>query len=108
MGNVLQGGQGQNPARQATIYAGIPKETPAFTVNKVCASGLKAVTLGAQAIRVGEAEVVVAGGMENMSQAPYDCQRPLGVQNGHQRQREMIDLMIYDGLWRYSMATIWD
>jgi acetyl-CoA C-acetyltransferase len=62
MGNVLQGGQGQNTARQACIYAGVPKETPAFTVNKVCASGLKAITLGAEAIMLGEAEVVIAGG----------------------------------------------
>ncbi len=60
MGNVLQGGQGQNTARQACIYAGVPKETPAFTVNKVCASGLKAITLGAEAIMLGEADVVVA------------------------------------------------
>src|SRR4030042_3665592 len=64
MGHVLQGGQGQNTARQACIYAGFPKETPAFTVNKVCASGLKAITLGAEAIMVGEADIVVAGGME--------------------------------------------
>jgi acetyl-CoA C-acetyltransferase len=70
MGDVLQGSQGQNPARQAA-YAGIPKETPAFTVNKVCASGLKAIALGAHAIQLGEADVIVAGGMENMSQAPY-------------------------------------
>jgi len=70
MGNVLQGGQGQNTGRQAAIYAGIPKETPAFTVNKICASGLKAITLGAQAITLGEAEVVVAGGMEAMSHCP--------------------------------------
>src|SRR4030042_3081504 len=62
MGNVLQGGQGQNTARQATIYAGLPKETYAFTVNKICASGLKAITLGAQAIMSGEAQVIVAGG----------------------------------------------
>ena len=71
MGNVLQGGQGQNVARQAAIYAGIPKETTAYTVNKVCASGLKAITLGAQAIMLGEAEIIIAGGMENMSNAPY-------------------------------------
>ncbi|MQL53436.1 acetyl-CoA C-acyltransferase, partial [Desulfofundulus thermobenzoicus] len=75
MGHVLQGGNGQNTARQAAIYAGIPKETCAFTVNKVCASGLKAIALGAQSIMAGEAEVVVAGGMENMSQAPYALPR---------------------------------
>ena len=71
MGNVLQGGQGQNLARQVTIYAGIPKETPAFTVNKVCGSGLKAITLGAEAIMLGEADIIVAGGTESMSQSPY-------------------------------------
>ncbi|MFN3621873.1 MAG: beta-ketoacyl synthase N-terminal-like domain-containing protein, partial [Nitrososphaerales archaeon] len=71
MGNVLQACQGQNPARQAMIYAGIPKETPAFTVNKVCGSGLKSIALAAQSIAAGEAEVVVAGGFESMSNAPY-------------------------------------
>jgi len=71
MGCVLQAGQGQNVARQATIYAGLPKETNAFTVNKVCASGLKAIALGAQAIMLGEVEIVIAGGMENMSAVPY-------------------------------------
>ena len=71
MGNVLQGGQGQNTARQASIHAGLPKETNAFTVNKICASGLKAVVQGVQAIQLGEADVVIAGGMESMSNAPY-------------------------------------
>jgi acetyl-CoA C-acetyltransferase len=71
MGNVLIAGQGQNPARQAMISAGVTKETNAFTINKVCASGLKAIALGAQSIQLGEADVVVAGGMENMSQVPY-------------------------------------
>nr|MCU0564316.1 acetyl-CoA C-acyltransferase [Desulfobacterales bacterium] len=70
MGNVLQAAQGQNPARQATIRAGLCKETPAMTVNKVCGSGLKAIALGASAIMTGQADVVVAGGMENMSLAP--------------------------------------
>ena len=70
MGNVLQAGQGQNPARQATIRAGIAKETPAFTINKVCGSGLKAIALAAQSIMTGQAEVVLAGGQENMSQVP--------------------------------------
>jgi len=100
MGNVLQGGQGQNPARQAAIYAGIPKETPAFTVNKVCASGLKAIALGAQAIQLGEAEVVVAGGMENMSQAPYALPKARwGYRMNIDAKGELIDLMVYDGLW---------
>jgi acetyl-CoA C-acetyltransferase len=100
MGNVLQGGQGQNTARQATISAGIPKETPAFTVNKVCASGLKALTLGAQEIALGEADVVVAGGMENMSFAPYVLPKARwGYRMDVSSKGELIDLMVYDGLW---------
>ncbi len=71
MGNVLQAGQGQNPARQAAIYAGVPKEVNAFTVNKICASGMKAVALAAQAIKAGDADIIVAGGIESMSGAPY-------------------------------------
>ena len=70
-GNVLTTGQGQNPARQAAMGAGIPKEVPAFTINKVCASGLKAVALAAQSIKAGDNQIVVAGGQENMSAAPY-------------------------------------
>jgi acetyl-CoA C-acetyltransferase len=70
MGNVLQAAQGQNPARQAMIGAGIPKETPAYTINKVCGSGLKAIALGASAIMLGQADVILAGGQENMSLAP--------------------------------------
>ncbi len=97
MGNVLQAGQGQNPARQAMIYAGIPKEINAFTVNKVCASGLKAISLGVQAIQLGEAEVVVAGGMENMSQAPYAF--PQGRWGARMFNQEMVDLMVFDGLF---------
>ena len=100
MGNVLQGGQGQNTARQACIYAGIPKETPAFTVNKVCASGLKAITLGAEAIALGDADVVVAGGMECMSQAPYVLPKARwGYRMDVGARGELIDLMVYDGLW---------
>jgi len=100
MGNVLQGGQGQNIARQACIYAGIPKETPAFTVNKVCASGLKAITLGAQAIMLGESDVVVAGGMECMSYAPYLLPKARwGYRMDVGARGEIIDLMVYDGLW---------
>jgi acetyl-CoA C-acetyltransferase len=97
MGNVIQAGQGQNPARQAMIYAGIPKETNAFTINKVCASGLKAIALGAQSILTGEAEVVVAGGMENMSQVPYAF--PQGRWGARMFNQEMIDLMVFDGLF---------
>ncbi|MBN1255442.1 MAG: acetyl-CoA C-acetyltransferase [Deltaproteobacteria bacterium] len=100
MGNVLQGGQGQNTARQATISAGIPKETPAFTVNKICASGLKALTLGAQEIALEEADVVVAGGMENMSFAPYILPKARwGYRMDVSSKGELIDLMVYDGLW---------
>ena len=96
MGNVLQAGHGQNPARQAMIYGGIPKETPSFTVNKLCASGLKAIGLGAQAIQMGEAEVVIAGGMENMSQTPYAF--PVGRWGARMNNHPMVDLMIFDGL----------
>lgn len=100
MGNVLQGGQGQNTARQASIYAGVPKETPAFTVNKVCASGLKAIMLGAQSIKLGEAEVVVAGGMENMSQTPYGLPKARwGYRMDVNAKGELLDLMVFDGLW---------
>jgi len=99
MGNVLQAGQGQNVARQASIYAGLPEETNAFTVNKVCASGLKAIALAAQAIAAGDAEIIIAGGMENMSNAPfavtdarwgYRMSMPFG---------QIADLMVYDGLY---------
>jgi len=97
LGNVLQAGQGQNPARQASMNAGIPKETPAFTVNKVCASGLKSVILGAQAIALGDAEIIVAGGMENMSLTPYAVPKARwGERMGND---QFLDLMIHDGLW---------
>jgi len=100
MGNVLQGGQGQNTARQAMIYGGLPKETYAFTVNKICASGLKAITLAAQTISSGQADVVVAGGMENMSLAPYALPRARwGYRMDVGARGEVIDLMVYDGLW---------
>ncbi|MFC1934915.1 acetyl-CoA C-acetyltransferase [Chloroflexota bacterium] len=97
MGNVLQGGQGQNTARQASIYAGLPKEINAFTVNKVCASGMKAVALAAQAIKSNEAEVIVAGGMENMSSAPYYF--PKARWGARMFNAELIDGMVHDGLW---------
>ena len=100
MGNVLQAGQGQNPGRQSMIYAGLPKETPGFTVNKVCGSGLKAVISGAQAIMLGDAEVVVAGGMESMSNAPYALPRARwGYRMDISGKGEVYDLMVYDGLW---------
>ncbi len=97
MGNVLQAGQGQNVARQAAIYAGIPKEVNAFTVNKVCASGMKAVALAAQAIKAGDAEVIVAGGTENMSAVPYYL--PKARWGARMFNAEMVDGMVYDGLW---------
>ncbi|QHA92399.1 acetyl-CoA C-acetyltransferase [Bacillus sp. N1-1] len=97
MGNVLQAGLGQNPARQAAIKAGIPVSTPAMTINKVCGSGLKTVHLGAQSIMLGDQDIVVAGGMENMSQAPYLLNGAReGLRMGDQK---MVDSMIQDGLW---------
>jgi acetyl-CoA C-acetyltransferase len=97
LGNVLQAGLGQNPARQAAIAAGIPTSVGAFTVNKVCGSGLKAVMLAAQAIRAGDVELVVAGGMESMSNAPYLLPSARGgARLGH---AELVDSMIRDGLW---------
>ena len=100
MGNVLQAGQGQNVARQTTIYGGLPKEVCAFTVNKVCASGLKAISLGAQAIATGAADVVIAGGMENMSSAPYALPRARwGYKMDLSGQGEIYDLMVMDGLF---------
>src|SRR6059058_4488103 len=97
MGQVLAAGAGQNPARQAALKAGVPKEVPALTINAVCGSGLKAVMLAAQAIAWGDAEVVVAGGQENMSAAPHV------LMNSREGQRmgdwKMIDSMIVDGLW---------
>ena len=89
-------GQGQNVARQAMIKAGIPKETSAFTVNKVCASGMKAVALATQAIRSGEAEIVLAGGIENMSLIPYAL--PTVRWGAHMNNVDMIDLVVLDGL----------
>lgn len=97
MGNVLQAGLGQNPARQAAVSAGLPNHIPALTINKVCGSGLKAVHLAAQAIIAGDADVVVAGGMENMSQAPY---LSLDARNGMRMgNKSLVDSMINDGLW---------
>ncbi len=99
MGNVLPAAQGQNVARQATIYAGMPKETYATTVNKLCASGLEAICLGIQAIMAGDAEIVVAGGMESMSCAPYAMPRARwGYRMDVSGCGEVLDLMVYDGL----------
>jgi acetyl-CoA C-acetyltransferase len=99
MGNVLQGGQGQNVARQASIYAGIPEETNAFTVNKICASGMKAIALAAQAIQAGNAEIIVAGGMENMSNAPFILPNARWGYRMSMPHSQITDLMVYDGLY---------
>ncbi|MDY6881916.1 MAG: acetyl-CoA C-acetyltransferase [Desulfatiglans sp.] len=97
IGNVVGAGQGQNVARQAMIRAGISKETPAYTVNKVCASGMKAVALATQSILAGEADIVLAGGMENMSLIPYSV--PTARTGARMNNVEMVDLMIMDGLF---------
>ncbi|MBA3029410.1 MAG: acetyl-CoA C-acetyltransferase [Desulfobacteraceae bacterium] len=100
MGNVLLAGQGQNPARQSMIRAGIPKETPAFTINKVCASGLKAIALGASAIMCGEADVIIAGGQESMSNAPMALPNARwGYRMEVTGKGDIYDLMVYDGLY---------
>ena len=100
MGNVLQAGQGQNPARQAMIRAGINKEIPAFTINKVCGSGLKAIALGAAQIMAGQADVIIAGGQENMSQVPMALPK---ARWGHRMEitgtGDIHDLMVFDGLY---------
>jgi acetyl-CoA C-acetyltransferase len=97
LGQVLTAGAGQNPARQAAIAAGLPHAVPAMTLNKVCGSGLKALHLATQAIRCGDAEVVIAGGMENMSLAPYVMPAArTGLRMGHGK---LVDSMIQDGLW---------
>ena len=97
MGNVLQAGVGQNPARQAARAAGIPDSVGSFTVNKVCGSGLKSVMLAAQAIRAGDADLIVAGGMESMTKAPYLVPSARdGARLGH---AQLVDAMVHDGLW---------
>ncbi|MFN7504047.1 MAG: beta-ketoacyl synthase N-terminal-like domain-containing protein, partial [Limnobacter sp.] len=97
LGQVLTAGSGQNPARQAVIKAGVPVGVPAMTINKVCGSGLKAVMLGAQAIACGDAEIVIAGGQENMSAAPHVM---MGSRDGFRMgDAKLVDSMIVDGLW---------
>ncbi len=97
MGNVIQAGLGQAPARQASLLAGLPEMVGAVTINKVCASGLKAVTLAADTIRTGDQDLVVAGGMENMSAAPYLLPKARwGYRHGN---AELVDAMVHDGLW---------
>jgi len=107
MGQVLTAGSGQNPARQASIRAGLPHATPAMTINKVCGSGLKAVMLAAQAIRCGDADIVIAGGQENMSASPHVLP---GSRDGFRMgDAKLVDTMIVDGLWdvynQYHMGT---
>jgi acetyl-CoA C-acetyltransferase len=97
LGCVLQAGQGQNVARQVTIKAGIPQEVPAMTINKVCASGLRAVSLATQIIRLGDAEIILAGGTENMSASPYAV--PNVRWGARMNNGLLVDLMIQDGLW---------
>src|SRR5713226_9088253 len=97
MGNVVSAGLGQNPARQAALGAGLPNKVAALTINKVCGSGLKAVALAAQAIQTGNAQLVAAGGMESMSNAPYLLPGGrTGMRMGH---GQVLDAMIVDGLW---------
>ena len=106
MGQILTAGQGQNPARQASIAAGIPVESPAWSVNQLCGSGLRAVALGYQAILNGDSDIVVAGGQESMSMAPHCAHLRSGVKMG---DFQMVDTMIKDGLWDafngYHMGT---
>jgi acetyl-CoA C-acetyltransferase len=107
LGQVLAAGSGQNPARQALIKAGLPAAIPAMTINKVCGSGLKAVMLAAQALRCGDAEIVIAGGQENMSAAPHVLP---GSRDGFRMgDAKLVDTMIVDGLWdvfnQYHMGT---
>ena len=97
LGCVLTAGLGQNPARQAAIGAGIPKEVPATTINMVCGSGLKAVAIASQMIRAGDVDIVVAGGMENMTRAPYLI--PSGRFGAGMGDAQLIDSMVHDGLW---------
>lgn len=97
MGNVLTGGQGQAPARQAAIFAGLPNKTECMTINKMCGSGLKAVMLATQAIMTGDADIIIAGGQESMSKAPYILEK---ARNGYRLGNgEIIDSMVKDGLW---------
>jgi acetyl-CoA C-acetyltransferase len=103
MGNVIQGGVGQAPARQAMLKAGVPSSVSAVTINKVCGSGLKAVMLAAQSIKAGDSQVVIAGGMESMSNAPYYV---YGMRNGVKLgDQQMVDGMIKDGLWCSSCGA---
>ena len=96
LGQVLTAGVGMNPARQASMAAGIPQERTAYSINQVCGSGLRAVALGAQAIKAGDSDIVVAGGQENMTQSPHVSHLRAGVKMG---PTQLVDSMINDGLW---------
>lgn len=98
MGNVLQAGQGMNPGRQAGVFAGLPEETNAMTVNKVCGSGMKAIAVAAQAIKSGDADIVVAGGMESMSNAPYSLPNARWGYRMNMPFGQIVDIMVFDGL----------
>ena len=104
LGQVLTAGTGQNPARQAAVNAGIPVEKTAYGINQLCGSGLRTVALGFQAIRTGDAEIVVAGGQESMSQAPHCMHLRNGTKMG---DTQLIDTMIRDGCGMPSTATTW-
>ena len=99
MGNILSAGQGMNTSRQVALDAGLPTETPAFTINRVCGSGVQSVALAAQAIKAGDADAIIAGGTENMNQAPFYLQKArYGYRMGMPKE-EIVDGMVYDGLW---------
>ena len=104
MGNVLTAGMGQNPPRQSAIYAGLPEETSVFTVQKVCASGMKAIALAAQIIQAGDADIMVAGGMENMSNVPYALPNARWGYRMNMPYGQATDLLVHDGLWEIFNA----
>jgi acetyl-CoA C-acetyltransferase len=104
MGNVVSAGLGQAPARQAAIYAGLPPTVGASSLNKVCGSGLKVGMLAAQAIRAGDAQLLVAGGMESMSNAPFLVDGRAGLRFGH---KQLTDALLHDGLWIRSKTGRW-
>ena len=104
MGNVLTAGVGQNPPRQASIYAGLPEETNVITVQKVCASGMKAISLASQIIQAGDADIIVAGGMENMSNVPYALPNARWGYRMNMPYGQATDLMVHDGLWEIFNA----
>jgi len=99
MGNILSAGQGMNPSRQVALNAGLSIETPAYTINRVCGSGLQSIALAAQAIKAGDAELIIAGGIENMSAAPFYLPKARYGYRMAMPKDEIVDGMVYDGLW---------